>query len=102
MALAMRFEGANPMDWLQDDSSNYLGERMPKEALPHPGNWFFDSKSREIAYVPTDIHVNKELSEEQKIQQKILRFKVLALRSKEDVQKFIGLVLSPVKSDSDH
>ena len=100
MALANRFEGANPMDWLQDDASNYLGDSSPEKALAQPGNWFFDPKTLEIGYIPTDIHALKETSADTKILDKILRFKVLALRSKEDEQKFIGLVLSPVKSNT--
>lgn len=102
MSLANRFEGSNPMDWLQEDSSNYLGARSPEEALKHPGNWFFDAHAREIAYIPTDINAGKDRSAEHKIREKILRFKVLALRSNEDRQKFIGLVLSPVTTNPDN
>jgi hypothetical protein len=99
LSLADRFEGANPMDWLEDDTSNYLGERSPEAALAHPGNWFFDPEKREIAYIPPDIHAVKGESTHAKITEKILRFKVLALRSKEDSKKFNGLVLSPVWPD---
>ena len=97
LALASRFEGANPMDWLEDDTSHYLGERSPEMALAHPGNWFFDPEAREIAYVPLEIHAVEGESTGSKINHKILRFKVLALRSKEDEHKYNGLVLSAVQ-----
>lgn len=95
MQRADNFEGANPMDWLEDQSTHYLGEMSPREALKYPGNWFFDSDKQEISYVPValrkaDIHYESV--------DKILRFKVRALRSKETNSKFNGLRLSEVQS----
>ena len=100
LALANRFEGANPMDWLEDNTSHYLGESSPEAALAHPGSWFFDLLRREIAYVPLQIHAVEGESRVAKIKYKILRFKVLALRSKEDEQKFNGLVLAAIQSET--
>jgi hypothetical protein len=101
LGLASRFEGANPMDWLEADTTHYLGERLPEEAMAHPGNWFFDPVKREIAYVSPDAQSQKMVTGQSKIREKILRFKVLALRSKEDPYKFNGLILSPVFDDQD-
>jgi hypothetical protein len=101
LGLASRFDGANPMDWLNADTSHYLGELSPDVAVAHPGNWFFDPIKQEIAYVLPDVHVQKGELDAAKISGKILRFKVLALRSKEDQYKFSGLVLHPVLAEAD-
>jgi hypothetical protein len=96
MQLADKFEGANPMDWLDDETTHYLGEMAPKKAVNYPGNWFFEPTSREISYVPVVLRgedINYESVD------KILRFKVRALRSKEIHSKFNGLELSAVQTE---
>lgn len=83
--LAYKFDGANPMDWLEDNTSHYVGLMSPEEAINYPGNWFFDPAKNEIGYVPVA-----------EFKDKILRFKVHALRSKEDQRRFIGLALMSI------
>ena len=42
---ADKYEGANPMSWLKDDTSHYLGVMEPIKAIDYPGNWFFDEQT---------------------------------------------------------
>jgi hypothetical protein len=96
MQLADKFEGANPMDWLDDKTTHYLGVMAPREAVNYPGNWFFEPINREISYVPVALR-NENINYESV--DKILRFKVRGLRSKEINSKFTGLVLSAVQTE---
>lgn len=96
LGLASKFEGANPMDWLEEKTAHYVGEMTPESALAHPGKWFFIPETKEIAYVPVDINDDSSENNQMKINNKILRFKVLALRSKEDNEKINGLALIPM------
>mgnify|MGYP000609607132 CR=1 FL=1 len=73
---APQFEGVNPMNWLEDNTTHYLGEMRLYEAQDKPGNWVFDPQEKVIAYLPN----NKSLL---KSSDKWLRFKVVALFSKE-------------------
>lgn len=43
----------NPMDWLAERPGNYIGELFDPEIseIP-PGSWYFDRKTRELAYRP--------------------------------------------------
>lgn len=42
----------NPMDWLQDKPDNYAGIfDAPPPGVVKPGNWYFDTKSRELVYL---------------------------------------------------
>lgn len=95
MQNADKYEGANPMDWLEGDSSHYLGIILPQEALKDPGNWFYNGNTNEISYVPATLK-GQEVKQENIA--KILRFKVRALRSKEMESKYTGLLLSQVRS----
>lgn len=97
MQLADKFIGSNPMDWLDDKTTHYVGEMTPREALNYPGNWFFDAIKNEIAYVPIEL---KGVDINDKTIDKILRFKVRGLMSKEINSKFTGLVLSEVQTDN--
>lgn len=95
MQLADKFDGANPMDWLDDKTTHYLGKMEPRDAVGQAGNWFFDPNEKEISYVPMelkDADINYESID------KILRFKVRALRSEEMNSKYTGLVLSEVQA----
>tara|TARA_R110001592_G_scaffold363077_1_gene680040 strand:+ start:6497 stop:7030 length:534 start_codon:yes stop_codon:yes gene_type:complete len=94
LQLADKFEGANPMDWLEDNTSHYVGVMSPDKALAYPGNWFFDPVNKEIAYVLTE----QREADHQYESTNILRFKVRALRSKETTSKVKGLVLSEVQA----
>jgi hypothetical protein len=94
MQLADKFEGANPMDWLDDKTRHYLGIMDPIEALHYPGNWFFNAENKEISYVPFELKESKINTENL---HKILRFKVRALRSKEVNSKYTGLELSTIQ-----
>lgn len=96
MDLAYKFEGANPMDWLEDKTSHYLGVMQPSNALEHPGYWFFDAERKEIGFVPSTEAVTEINAESRP---KILRFKVRALRSKEINSKYTGLVLAEVTKE---
>ena len=87
------YEGANPMTWLEDDTSHYLGVMTPAKAIEHPGNWFFDVKNSAIAFVPYALNDSEKLENKDESIDKILRFKVRALRSKEFNSKYSGLVL---------
>lgn len=93
---ALRYEGTNPMDWLEDDTSHYLGELAPIEAISYPGNWFFDAELNAIAFVPYASKETNKTENKHEMLDKILRFKVRALRSKEMNSKYSGLVLEPL------
>lgn len=98
LEFANKFDGANPMDWLADDASHYLGLVSPYKAVEYPGNWFFDPIKQEIAYVPAGLKKEQgALSLDERLE-KILRFKVLALRSREINSKFTGLTLETISS----
>lgn len=44
--------GQNPMLWLPEKPSNYLGEYYgPADDDIESGNWYFDTKKRELVYV---------------------------------------------------
>ncbi len=96
MQLADKFIGANPMDWLDDKTTHYLGQMSLYSAIKQPGNWFFDPTSKEIAYVPKELGSVENVYESM---HKILRFKVVALRSKEINSKYNGLILSEIKME---
>ena len=89
------YEGANPMDWLEEGTSHYLGIVSPEKAIKHPGNWFFDEQFKAIAFVPYALNDLKRVEKVDESLDKILRFKVRALRSKELNSKYSGLVLEP-------
>jgi len=48
-----RLREENPMGWLADRPSNYVGERYapPADEVP-AGSWYFDRLSRELVYRP--------------------------------------------------
>lgn len=96
LQLAEKFEGANPMDWMDDQTSHYLGNMSSDKALKYPGNWFFDPVREEIAYVSTKLKLTNNNNENN---HKILRFKVRALMSIDTESKFNGLVLTEVQAD---
>ena len=73
---APQFEGVNPMNWLDDKTTHYLGEMRLFEAEDKPGNWVFDPHENVIAYLPYNNSLLKS-------RDKWLRFKVVALFSKE-------------------
>lgn len=93
---ADRFEGANPMDWMKDNTTHYLGQMSPFKAIKSPGNWFFDPENQQIAYVPKSIQQEKDNLSSHEAIEKILRFKVLALSSNESYLKYTGLTLKRV------
>ena len=90
---ADKLEGANPMDWLEDDISHYLGVMAPDEAIKYPGNWFFDGQTASVSFVPYAVNDSEKIESKEEIIDKILRFRVRALRSKEINSKYSGLVL---------
>ena len=94
---ADKYEGANPMDWLEDDTSHYLGVMESSKAIKYPGNWFFDEQTKTIAFVPQ--RSGDEEASENKYERldKILRFRVRALRSKEINSKYSGLALEQLQ-----
>jgi general secretion pathway protein G len=47
-----RLAKTNPVDWLPSKPSNYLGEfSATPQGKDVPGNWFFDTETRELVYV---------------------------------------------------
>ena len=46
---ATQLERENPMRWLAEPPSNYLGEYS---AAPKPGNWYFATDSMQLVYRP--------------------------------------------------
>lgn len=99
---ADKYEGANPMDWLEDDTSHYLGIMEPVEAINYPGNWFFDSQNKTIAFVPQAFTDKEKVENKYQNLDKILRFRVRALRSKEINSKYSGLVLEQLETQGAH
>jgi len=70
MDQAYRYEGLNPMTWMEPDTSYYLGEMTLESVTGQEGNWVYDPKRKVIAY-------------KSKTESKWLQFKVVALLSKE-------------------
>ena len=93
---ADKYEGANPMEWLKDDTSHYLGVMEPVKAIDYPGNWFFDEQTKTIAFVPQATGDEKKSENKYESLDKILRFRVRALRSKEINSKYSGLALEQI------
>lgn len=90
---ANKLDGANPMDWMKGDVSHYLGAMSPYKAIESPGNWFYNPVAQEIGYVPKGIYMDKSHINREQYIEKILRFQVRALRSREESQKYTGLAL---------
>tara|TARA_R110002072_G_scaffold100183_2_gene220545 strand:+ start:26439 stop:26978 length:540 start_codon:yes stop_codon:yes gene_type:complete len=90
---AGNYEGANPMDWLEDDTSHYVGMMEPIDAINYPGNWFFDDQIQAISFVPYALNDSGKVESKDESLDKVLRFKVRALRSKELNSKYSGLML---------
>lgn len=107
------FVGANPMNWIQNDVTHYVGEQALEESQHLTGVWVFDPKLRDIAYQPRDVSVeslraqlqgefstvasNEPEWQRQRYSQ-WLRFRVVGLLSKDKVQsnkhsEYEGLVL---------
>ncbi len=94
MALAERFEGANPMEWMEDDTSHYLGEMSLETVEGQAGNWVYDPGRKVIAY---KVKTQGFMSGKIKSKPKWLQFKVVALLSKEQGTKVSkGLSLKAV------
>jgi competence protein ComGC len=70
-----QLETENPMQWLQEQPSNYAGEYV---TAAKPGTWYYAGEKRELVYVP---HSSSNL--EMDPQGKELRFRV-ALRFESD------------------
>jgi len=70
MNQAYRFEGLNPMTWMESGTSHYLGEMRLESVTGQEGNWVYDPERKVIAY-------------KSKTESKWLQFKVVALLSKE-------------------
>jgi len=46
-------QGQNPVTWLEEPPSNYLGAFPAGEAREKPaGNWYFDTSAGELVYLP--------------------------------------------------
>ena len=70
MDQAYRYEGLNPMTWMEPGTSHYLGEMSLESVTGQEGNWVYDPKRKVIAY-------------KGKTEPEWLQFKVVALWSKE-------------------
>lgn len=44
--------GANPVSWLQRPPEGYLGEHAGTPSAAARGGWYFDTRTRELAYRP--------------------------------------------------
>tara|TARA_R110002167_G_scaffold194358_2_gene397035 strand:+ start:760 stop:1197 length:438 start_codon:yes stop_codon:yes gene_type:complete len=99
---AHQYEGANPMDWLEDDTSHYLGVMVPSNAIKYPGNWFFDEQTQTIAFVPQASADEDKAENNYESLDKILRFRVRALRSNEINSKYSGLALEQLHKQGSH
>ena len=84
------------MDWFKDDVSYYVGALKPRDAIQYPGNWFFDEQASAIAFVPYGMTDLDEPENVTRSLDKILRFKVRALRSKDIQPKYSGLALQKI------
>jgi len=77
---ADKYEGANPMSWLKDDTSHYLGVMEPIKAIDYPGNWFFDEQTKTIAFVPPAKGDEEKTNNKYESMDKILGFREGAQR----------------------
>jgi len=83
MALAVRYLGTNPMDWMEPGQDHYLGEISLEEASQMnniKGKWVFDPERKEIAYLPNALRWR---TEETDFGAQWLRYKVGAIWSEE-------------------
>jgi len=78
LSTAPQFEGVNPMNWFDKKTTHYLGEMRLADAEDKPGNWVFDPQEKVLAYLPYNNSLLKS-------RDKWLRFKVVALFSKETI-----------------
>jgi hypothetical protein len=68
----------NPVRWLESPPPNYLGELahpVPK-TLPQ-GNWYFDTTTRELVYLP---HDNRFFTAPWRDRKEAMRFQVISVR----------------------
>jgi len=84
---AYRYEGLNPMTWMESDTSHYLGEMSLESVIGQEGNWVYDPKRKVIAYKVKNFEF---LSEKNKTESKWLQFKVVALLSNDKGSKEKG------------
>jgi len=114
MDSALEFEGANPMDWLEGDTTQYLGEMPLEEAEKYAGNWVFDPVQKVIAYLPKSFEEkdlrgfkrsleshNDSIKKSTKRHVKWLRFRVVALRSKDNKRPNDGYAYEEYNYDKD-
>ena len=93
--VAPQLERENPMRWLAEPPSGYLGEYS---APPKPGNWYFAADARQLVYVPSGTRY-LQLNHEDK---KELRFQVRLYYDEIDmaggkVRSLAGVSLLPVR-----
>ena len=64
----------NPVRWLETPPPNYLGELAHPVAKTLPqGNWYFDTTTRELVYLPRDSRLFSG-------QKEVMRFRVMSVR----------------------
>ena len=68
----------NPLRWLETPPPNYLGElaRPELKALAQ-GNWYFDTSTRELVYLP---HDNRFFMAPWRDRKEAMRFQVMSMR----------------------
>jgi len=86
--LVPALESENPMQWLEQPPSGYLGEY----AVPaKPGSWYFSSEKHEIIYVPKSrLHLIGGAGDDQE-----LYFRSL-LTHEQDGKRIAGITMVPV------
>jgi type II secretory pathway pseudopilin PulG len=87
-------ETRNPMDWLAQKPSNYLGEYFaPKQRNLANGNWYFDLQKRNLIYLPRiKTHFHGEGKDGASI-----RFRVKVVATQKDGKELIeGVALEQV------
>jgi prepilin-type N-terminal cleavage/methylation domain-containing protein len=91
-----KLQGQNPMDWLAEKPTNYVGEYFaPKPQDITKGSWYFDLRQRNLIYsVQTKTHFKKTQGEPD-----LISFQVRIVSGKQGTQgqsDVEGVVLDPV------
>jgi general secretion pathway protein G len=69
----------NPVRWLEAPPPNYLGElNHPLEKALPKGNWYFDTKEREMVYLPRE---NRFLMGPWRDRKEAMRYQVTSVRA---------------------
>ena len=93
----------NPMDWLAEHPSNYVGDRFAPRAGDVPrGHWYFDLKDRHLVYVVSRGEHFTPNPQGRKEVRYVVRLIFKQNKAKEDarsadIQLVNGVILAPVQ-----